>query len=106
MKKLPVLDYLKHMIAGTLTPDMTTQMKYPTPISETLKIKLIEIDLSKATVEIDARAELHSNQQGTIHGGLLCELADAAIGTAHSTTIDEGPCSSGTITKGQNNYTL
>ena len=25
----------------------------------------------------------------TIHGGLLCELADAAIGTAHSTLMQE-----------------
>lgn len=25
-----------------------------------------------------------------IHGGLLCELADAAIGTAHSTLMGEG----------------
>jgi len=27
---------------------------------------------------------------GTVHGGLLCELADAAIGTAHSTLIEAG----------------
>ncbi|WP_296261380.1 MULTISPECIES: PaaI family thioesterase [unclassified Pseudomonas] len=31
----------------------------------------------------------HGNQQGTVHGGLLCELADAAIGTAHSTLIQQ-----------------
>ena len=31
--------------------------------------------------------EIHGNQQGTFHGGLFCELADAAIGTAHSTVI-------------------
>jgi uncharacterized protein (TIGR00369 family) len=27
---------------------------------------------------------------GTIHGGVLCDIADAAIGTAHATSLDEG----------------
>ena len=27
---------------------------------------------------------------GTIHGGVLCDIADAAIGTAHFTTLQEG----------------
>ncbi|WP_284155311.1 PaaI family thioesterase [Sulfuricystis multivorans] len=35
-----------------------------------------------------ADAEIHGNQQGTVHGGLLSELADAAIGTAHSTVVE------------------
>jgi len=26
---------------------------------------------------------------GTVHGGVLCDLADAAIGTAHATTLGE-----------------
>jgi uncharacterized protein (TIGR00369 family) len=33
---------------------------------------------------------IHGKQQGTVHGGLLSELADAAMGTAHSTLINEG----------------
>lgn len=90
MKKLSILEYLQHMIEGTLMPDMTTHMRYPTSISKTLGITLKEIDLGKATVEINTSQEKHSNQQGTIHGGLICELADAAIGTAHSTLINEG----------------
>jgi uncharacterized protein (TIGR00369 family) len=40
-----------------------------------------------ATLALDADPALHGNQQGTVHGGLLCELADAAIGTAHSTLM-------------------
>jgi acyl-coenzyme A thioesterase PaaI-like protein len=27
---------------------------------------------------------------GTTHGGVLCDIADAAIGTAHFTTLKEG----------------
>lgn len=90
MEKLSILEYLTHMLNGTLTPEMATHMQYPTPISQTLGIKLSEIDEGRATVRMETSKELHSNQQGTIHGGLICELADAAIGTAHSTLINEG----------------
>ena len=38
---------------------------------------------------MEADASIHGNQQGTVHGGLLSELADATIGTAHSTAIEE-----------------
>jgi uncharacterized protein (TIGR00369 family) len=65
-------------------------MRYPTRISQTLRLRLVTIGPGTATVELDAHPDLHGNQQGTVHGGLLCELADAAIGTAHSTVITEG----------------
>lgn len=90
MAKLPVLDYLKHQLAGTLTADMETYMRYPTAISRTLAIAITEVDNGTATVAIAADALVHGNQQGTVHGGLICELADAAIGTAHSTLMKEG----------------
>ena len=88
--KLPVLAYLQKFLAGTLNELDRTHMQYPTPISKTLGIRIIEVALGTATVAIDARPDLHGNQQATIHGGLLCELADAAIGTAHSTLMEEG----------------
>ncbi len=90
MTKLLILDYLNKLIKREITDDMHTHMQYPTPISKTLGIDIVEAGLGTATVQINATKEKHSNQQGTIHGGLLCELADAAIGTAHSTLIQEG----------------
>lgn len=90
LNKLSVLDYLQRQLAGTLSELDTTHMKYPTAISQTLAIKIVAVSLGTATVEIAAEAELHGNQQGTVHGGLMCELADAAIGTAHSTLMNEG----------------
>ncbi|MES2934542.1 MAG: PaaI family thioesterase [Pseudomonadota bacterium] len=88
--KLPVLEYLQKSLAGTLNHGDCTHMQYPTPISQTLGIRIVEVAAGTATVAIDASPELHGNQQATIHGGLLCELADAAIGTAHSTLMEEG----------------
>lgn len=89
-KPLPVLDYLTRQLDGTLTPGETTFFHYPTPISQTLGMRVVAIGLGTATIEIDADTALHDNQQGTVHGGLLCKLADAAIGTAHSTTLTDG----------------
>lgn len=88
--KLPVLEYLQKQLSGTLADSDSTHMQYPTPISKTLAITIVEVGLGTATVAIDANPAIHGNQQGTIHGGLICELADAAIGTAHSTLMAEG----------------
>lgn len=88
--ELPVLDYLHAQLAGTLTDDQTCQFRYPTAISRTLGIRLKAVLAGRAVVEMDTDPAVHGNQQGTVHGGLLTELADAAIGTAHSTVVGPG----------------
>ena len=87
---LPVLEYLRRQLAGTLQPGETTHLRYPTAVSRLLGLEIVEVDERVAAVRIAADVELHGNQQGTVHGGLLAELADAAIGTAHSTVIEPG----------------
>ncbi|SMC29203.1 uncharacterized domain 1-containing protein [Andreprevotia lacus DSM 23236] len=87
---LPVLDYLRRLLAGELTPGERTHLYYPTAISRLLGLRIVAVDYGIAELEIDADPQLHGNQQGTVHGGLLCELADAAIGTAHSTLLAHG----------------
>lgn len=87
---LPVLEFLKRQIEGQLTPGDATHMRYPTAISRLLGLRLIHVEEAAAVLELDADAKIHGNQQGTVHGGLLCELADAAIGTAHSTLMGIG----------------
>ena len=90
MTKISILEYLQRQLEGNLTPDMKSSMNYPTKISNTLKMEIVAVARGTAAVEIDADASVHGNQQGTVHGGLISELADAAIGTAHSTLADEG----------------
>jgi uncharacterized protein (TIGR00369 family) len=74
---------------GDNLKNYSTFLQYPTPISETLDLKLSGVALGEAWVKLITHPEVHGNQQGTVHGGLLCELADAAIGTAHSTKMEE-----------------
>lgn len=90
MAELSVLDYLKRQIGGTLAPDDTTHMRYPTAISQLLGMRVTDVDDAMAVIEMDADAAIHGNQQGTVHGGMICELADAAMGTAHSTLMQSG----------------
>ncbi|PYQ56774.1 MAG: PaaI family thioesterase [Acidobacteria bacterium] len=40
-------------------------------------------------MEMDAGPQ-HHNPMGTVHGGILCDLADAAMGTAMAATLEEG----------------
>jgi acyl-coenzyme A thioesterase PaaI-like protein len=60
---------------------------------KTLGLKLVEVGEGTACFEMGAKAEFHSNPMRTIHGGVLCDIADAAIGTAHFTTLTEGRAS-------------
>jgi len=43
-----------------------------------------------ATIEILTDVAKHANPMGTVHGSVLCDVADAAIGTAHATGLGEG----------------
>lgn len=88
--ELPVLDFLRRMAAGRLRPDETTHMRYPTAISQLLGFEIVAVDAGTASIRVQTDPARHGNQQGTVHGGFLVELADAAIGTAHSTLMQHG----------------
>ena len=59
------------------------------PILQLLGARLVAIEPSKSRVELDADARL-SNPMGTLHGGVLCDIADAAMGIAYASTLEEG----------------
>jgi uncharacterized protein (TIGR00369 family) len=82
-------DWLRKYLNRTLTADDTTTMIYPPPIAKTLGFDLIELGEATATLEMKTDLKIHANPMGTIHGGVLCDIADAAIGTAHSTTLQD-----------------
>lgn len=87
---LPVLEYLQRHLAATLSPADATWLRYPTAISRLLGLDVVAVAERTASIRLEVTPEVHGNQQGTVHGGTLAELADAAIGTAHSTVIERG----------------
>jgi uncharacterized protein (TIGR00369 family) len=57
------------------------------PLGETLGIEIVEVAPGRAVVEMTVD-ERHANPLGTLHGGILCDLADAAMGLAFSSTLE------------------
>ena len=90
MSKLSNLEFFKAVAANGAANDKESRFIYPPAIAKTLGFRLIEVGPGTATIEIHGDTEKHANPMGTIHGGVLCDMADAAIGTAHATTLDEG----------------
>jgi len=85
-----MVELLKKQIAGTLPPETKLPVAYPPPIAKTLGFRLTEIEVGRATIELTSSVEKHANPMGTLHGGVIGDIADAAIGTAHATTLSEG----------------
>ncbi|HKV82974.1 MAG TPA: PaaI family thioesterase [Ktedonobacterales bacterium] len=63
--------------------------RFPPPIAELLGMTLTSSGDGHAIMEMDA-SERHTNPMGTLHGGVLCDLADAAMGAAFGSTLAEG----------------
>ncbi len=56
------------------------------PVADFLGITLISQSDGRAVAEFRAGAQ-HANPMGTLHGGVLCDLADAAMGVAFASTL-------------------
>ena len=67
-----------------LTPE-----QFPAPIGKLLGLNLIEPGKGQAIVEFEAD-ERFANPMGTLHGGILCDIADAAMGIAYASTLEDG----------------
>lgn len=68
---------------------MLQKFKDAIPLASTLGFRLASVSPGEAVVELDAGPQ-HANPMGTLHGGVLCSIADTAMGIAHATTFAEG----------------
>ncbi len=59
------------------------------PYATLLGFNVKSVDFGRAVIEIEIR-EHHLNTFGTLHGGVLCSIADTAMGVAFSTLLEEG----------------
>ncbi len=67
---------------------MRGEVSHP-PIAELTGFRLTHVETGKAIVELQAETR-HANPMGTVQGGILCVIADAAMGMAFATTVEEG----------------
>ena len=59
------------------------------PVAGLIGFQLVEVEPGRAVFEMEAGPQ-HANPMGTLHGGILCDIADAAMGIAYASTLEEG----------------
>jgi len=59
---------------------------FPSPATKTLGIKILELSEGRSLVEMTVDSN-HHNMSATMHGGIMADIADAAMGIAIATTI-------------------
>lgn len=68
-------------------PDFMTRAKTDgVPVARLIGFEAREIADGRATVTLAAGPQ-HANPMGTLHGGVLCDIADAAMGMAFASTL-------------------
>jgi uncharacterized protein (TIGR00369 family) len=64
-------------------------LRVPPPVAELLGIELVEGGDGRCTMKLEA-GQQHSNPMGTLHGGVIGDVADAAMGMAYFSTLEPG----------------
>src|SRR6266481_7147657 len=77
-KKSRMLDGLQAALRG--------ELPLP-PVAQLIGFRLAEVSEGRATILLEAGPQ-HANPMGTLHGGILCDIADAAMGIAYASTLD------------------
>jgi len=77
---LKLLDLMERMSNGSIPPP---------PIAKLIGFTLVSIGSGQAVIEFEA-TERHANPMGTLHGGVLCDISDAAMGMAYASTLKDG----------------
>jgi uncharacterized protein (TIGR00369 family) len=77
---MTILENAQKMIRGEAPPP---------PVGRLIGFQLIAVEAGHATFSLDA-GEQHHNPMGTLHGGILCDVADVAMGLAYGSTLGEG----------------
>lgn len=74
-----MLESLQKLVRGELRPP---------PVAQLVGFHLISVEHGEAVIELEAENK-HANPMGTLHGGILCDITDAAMGMAYASTLDE-----------------
>jgi len=81
------LEWLQRIVRG--------EEEHP-PVAKLIGFRLVEVEQGRAVIEFEVQPR-HWNPQGTLHGGITCDIADAAMGMAYASTITDDTASFTTI---------
>jgi uncharacterized protein (TIGR00369 family) len=74
-----MLDLIQAVLRGEVT----------VPVAEHIGFRLLSAEGGQAVWELAAGPQ-HANPMGTLHGGVICDIADAAMGMALASLLGEG----------------
>src|SRR5438309_873179 len=61
----------------------------PPPVAELIGFTVTEVAGGRSVVLLPAQ-QRHFNPMGTVHGGILCDIADVGMGSAFASTLAPG----------------
>ena len=64
-------------------------MRIPPPVAELVGLEIVSYADGEAVMSLDVDAR-HENPMGFVQGGVICVLADGAMGFAFATTLADG----------------
>ena len=73
-----MLDQIQRMISG--------ELPLP-PVARLIGFKITKVEPGQVACTMESEPEQQANPLGTIHGGVLCDLTDAAMGLAYASTL-------------------
>jgi len=59
------------------------------PLAEHLGFRIKSVEFGQAVIEFEMKRH-HANTMGTLHGGVLCTIADTAMGVVFASMLEEG----------------
>jgi uncharacterized protein (TIGR00369 family) len=66
-----------------------TPLRIPPPVATLIGFTMTPSGPGTAVIEL-AADERHANPMGTLHGGILCDISDAAMGMAYASLLAPG----------------
>ena len=74
------IDHFRAIVAGEAEPP---------PIAKLVGIAMTHVEPGHTVFEMEVGPQ-HASPLGTVHGGVICDLVDAAMGTSHASLLDDG----------------
>jgi len=71
------IDVFRAIVAGEVEPP---------PVAKLIGFEMTHVDPGRVVFELEAGPQ-HANPMGTLHGGIICDVADAAMGVAYASTL-------------------
>ena len=60
----------------------------PPGVAKLLNMRFVDVEVGRISMEQDVDERM-ANPMGTLHGGILCDLGDAAMGLAFASTCED-----------------